>query len=59
MPNPSLNQLETNIAEDDIIKDIRFLFEAKEKDYYEPISIDNAFSRKYMKVKEINQNNIN
>ena len=31
MPNPSLNQVERNIAEDNIIKDIRNLFKLKMK----------------------------
>ena len=31
MPNPSLNQVERNIAEDNIIEDIRSLLKLKKK----------------------------
>ena len=67
MPN-AVNKIERNIAEDNIIKDIRYLYKTKKKksndndieykglrdirflyepdeqDYYEPIRIGNAFS---------------
>ena len=70
MPNPSLNHIERNVAEDNIIKDIRnlfklrkkkdndikdkiirdirFLLETEEGDYYEPIRTCNAFDDNFI-----------
>ena len=36
---------------DKIIRDIRTLIESHEENYYEPLRIDNAFSRNYIEYK--------
>ena len=69
----AINQIERNISEDNIIKDIRnhiklkkkryntivdkmirditFLYEADEENYYKPIRVVNAFSSIYIKYR--------